>query len=237
MTSPQLSPQMSPQPKASGRGCLFWGGIVFGVIFLCFLLAGIAGYCFVRYLVNTYTDTKPIAVAVTPLSDTQAKALRDRVQNFDKALTNGRPVEPLILTADEINALIAKQNKSTNDVRLYFSFDENRVQAQLSLSLDGSGIWLLRGRYLNGGGDFAVSLHDGQLALNVKSLSVKGKPLPDQFMQSIRQQNFADVFMTNNVAFSNALQSLQEIKIEDNKLFVIPKTPEPKTEPKLEAGK
>lgn len=227
---------MSPQPKASGRGCLFWGGIVVGVIFLCFLLAGIAGYCFVRHLVNTYTDTKPLTVAVTRLSDTQIKALRDRIRNFDRALTNGTPVQPLILTADEINALIAGQTTNSNAAHLYFSFEKNLVRAQLSLSLDEFGIWLLRGRYLNGGGDFAVSLHESQLQLNIKSLSVKGQPFPDQFMQSIRSQNLAEGY-TNDVNFNNALKYFQEIKIEGGKLFVIPKAQKPVTAPKLEAGK
>ena len=235
--TPQISPQMSPKPQASGRGCLFWGGIIAGALFLCFLLVGIAGYLVVRSLINEYTDTKPIQVAVAPLSDAQEKALTNRIQNFDKALTNGTPVEPLVLTADEINSLIAKQNNSPETVRLYFSFNENRVQSQLSMSTDVFHFWMLRGRYFNGSGDFQVSLNDGRLVMNIKSLSVKGKPLPDQFMQSIRSQNFADVIVTNNVGLEEALKRLQEIKIEDGKLFVIPKTPEPAAARKLEAGK
>lgn len=238
--TPQLPPQYATQPKASGKGCLFWGGIIAGILFLCFLLTIVAAYFCVKHLVYEYTDTKPIEMAVAPLSDADAKALQQRLDDFDHALTNGTPVEPLVLTADEINSLIAKQTKSSNKVRLCFSFNENRVQAQLSLSGDLFGFRMLRGRYLNGSGDFKVSLHDGRLFLGIESLSVKGKPVPDQYLQGVRGQNFADAFMqgqTNNPALNKALNQLQEIKIEDGKLFVIPKIQKPETTPQLEAGK
>jgi len=71
------------------------------------------------------------------------------------------------------------------------------------------------------------------LNVNVKSLSVKGRPLPENFMVQIRQQNFADAW-TNDVNFNQAIAKLEEIKIENNKLIVIPKPPEAKPEPKLE---
>lgn len=239
--TPQLPPQYTtPQPK-SGKGCLFWAGIVLGVIFLCIALAGIGGYCFVKHLVNEWTDTKPTDMPVVTLSDADARALQQRLDNFDNALTNGTPVEPLILTADEINSLIAKNNKAPDKVRLYFSFNENRVQAQLSLSGDLFGLRMLHGRYLNGGGDFKVSLHNGQLFVGIQSLSVKGKPIPDQYLQRAREQNLADSYIqgqTNAPALNDAFDQIDEIKIENGKLYVIPKKQkEPETTPKLESNK
>lgn len=238
--TPQLPPQYTT-PKASGKGCFFWGGIILGVLFLCVVLAGIAGYCYVNHLVNEYTDSKPTEFNIARLSDADTKALQQRLDNFDHALTNDTPVEPLVLTADEINSLIAKNNKAPGKVRLYFSFDENRVQAQLSLAGDLFGIRLLRGRYLNGSGDFKVSLHDGRLFLGVQSLSVKGKPIPDEYLQGVRGQNFADSFTqgTNAPALKAALDRLEEIKIENGKLYVIPKKQKEAetTTPKLESGK
>src|SRR6516162_202117 len=95
---PPQSPQQMPwQPKPSGRGCLFWGGIIAGILLLCVLITVYAGYCYVRGLVNEYTDSKPIEVAVTPLSEADAKALQRRIKDFDHALTNGTPTTPLIL--------------------------------------------------------------------------------------------------------------------------------------------
>jgi len=229
---------MMPAEKPRRRGCLFWGGIVAAILFLFALLAGYAGYRYIRYLVYEYTDTKPLEMPAVQLSDSEITNLQQRVDSFDKAIKEGKAVEPLVLTADEINALIASNNKtnSQSPVRLYFSFNENRVQAQLSLPTDGLGLRMLKGRYFNGSGDFAVSLHDGRLMLNVKSLAVKGKPLPEQFMQPLRGQNFADGW-TNNPDFDQTVAKLQEVKIEDGKLIVIPKAQSSEPTPNLESGK
>src|ERR1041384_6457145 len=140
---------MNETPKKSGHGCLFWGGIIAGVLLLFAVLLGFAGFYYVKHLINEYTDTKPISMPAVQLSDAEVKILRERVDTFDKAVKAGKHVEPLILTADEINALIAKNNKSASPILLYFNFNEDRVQAQLSLPLDGIGIGMLRGRYFN----------------------------------------------------------------------------------------
>lgn len=220
------------------RGCLFWGGIIAGVFLLFALLAGYSGYRYFRHLVYEYTDTKPTEMPAVELSGTEITNLQKRVENFDTAIKVDKPVEPLILTADEINALIARAAKtnSSSPARLYFTFNDDRVHAQLSLPTDGIGLKMLKGRYFNGSGDFVVSLHDGRLMLHVKSLSVKGKPLPEQFMQSIRGQNFADAW-TNNVDFDKALAKLQEVKIENGKLIVVPKISTSEAAPNLESGK
>jgi hypothetical protein len=220
------------------RGCLFWGGLIAGIFLLFALLAGYAGYRYVRHLVYEYTDTRPTPIPVVHLSDTEITNLQQRVQNFDNSINQDKLVEPLILTAEEVNALIANANKSNSPspVRLYFSFNDDRVQAQLSLPTDGFGLRMLRGRYFNGSGEFVVSLHNGRLLLHVRSLFVKGRPLPDRFMQSLRAQNFADAW-TNNVEFDRALAKLQEVKIENGKLIVVPKLHSAEPAPQVEPGK
>jgi len=220
--------------KKSGHGCLFWCGIIAAILFLCLLLAAYGTFRYVKHVVTEYTDTKPLPAPVVQLSGAEITNLQQRIHGFDEAIKNDKPVEPLSLTADEVNALVAREAKSNaSPARLYFSFNSNQVQAQLSLPTDGIGLRMLKGRYFNGGGEFAVALHDGRLNVNVKSLSVKGRPLPENFMVQIRQQNFADGW-TNDVNFNQAIAKLEEIKIEDNKLIVIPKPREAKPEPKLE---
>ena len=220
--------------KKTGHGCLFWGGIIAAILFLFLLLAAYGTFRYFKHLVVEYTDTKPLPAPVVQLSGAEITNLQQRIHGFDQAIKNDKPVEPLSLSADEVNALIAKEAKSNaSPARLYFSFNSNQVQAQLSLPTDGTGVRMLKGRYFNGSGEFAVSLQNGRLNVNVKSLSVKGRPLPENFMVQIRQQNFADGW-TNDVNFNQAIAKLEEIKIEDNKLIVIPKPHEAKPEPKLE---
>jgi hypothetical protein len=230
-------------PKPKGRGCLFWGGIIAGVLLLIGVLLLYAGYRFVHGLVDEYTDTKPIEMPEVRLSAAEIKNLRGRIDAFNTAIQTNKPVGPLVLTAEEINALIAEITKTNPvPVRLFFSFNDDRVQAQLSVPTDSIGLSMLHGRYFNGSGDFNVYLRDSKLVVSVQSLSVKGKPLPEQFMQPLRTNNFADSW-TNDPNFNRGLTKLREIKIESGKLFVIPETnhadtaSEPAPASKLEMGK
>jgi hypothetical protein len=224
------------EQKKSGRGCLFWGGIIAAVLFLMVLLTVYAGYRFAKNMIAEWTDTKPLPAPALHLSGTEITNLQQRLHRFDVAMKSNKPVEPLSLSADEINSLIANEVKSNpSPARLYFSFNSNQVQAQLSLPTDGIGVKMLRGRYFNGSGEFAVSLQDGRLNVNVKSLSVKGRPLPENFMVQIRTQNFADGW-TNDPNFNQAMAKLEEIKIEDGRLIVIPKPYETKSELKTNSA-
>ncbi|HXT12417.1 MAG TPA: hypothetical protein VN873_12710 [Candidatus Angelobacter sp.] len=227
---------MPGEQQKKGRGCLFWGGIVAAVLLLLALLTGYSVYRYVKKLVAEYTDTKPMEIPAVTLSQAEITNLQQRVNDFDVALKKNQATKPLTLTAEELNALIAYATRTNpTPVRLYFSFTNNSVQAMLSLPTDELGkrlgFRMLRGRYFNGSGDFAVSLHDGRLSLTVKSLFVKGRPLPEKFMANIRSENFADSW-TNDVQLTQALAKLQEVKVEDGKLIVIPKPPETNAPPK-----
>jgi hypothetical protein len=209
--------------KKSGRGCLFWGGIIAAVLFLFILFAVYGTYRYFKGMIVAWTDTKPLPAPALQLSHSEITNLQQRVHAWDDGLKHNQAVGPLTLTADEVNALIAADTRTSGPpVRLFFSFNSNHVQAQLSVPLNGMfGHWL-DGRYLNGSGNFAVALHDGNLALRVKSLAVKGRPLPNRFMQPLRAQNFAESW-TNDPNLSDVIGKFQEIKIEDGKLMVIPK--------------
>jgi hypothetical protein len=220
--------------KKSGRGCLFWGGIVAAILFLFFLLSVYGAYRYVKWVIAEYTDTKPLPAPAIQLSHSEITNLQQRVRSWDDAIKHNRDAGPLTLSAADINALIAEK-ASTNGppARLFFSFNSNQVQAQLSVPTDGLiGHWL-DGRYLNGSGNFDVALHDGNLSLRVHSLAVKGKPLPESFMQPLREQNFAEGW-TNDPDLSQAIGKFQELKIENGKVTIIPKPREPEPEPKLE---
>jgi hypothetical protein len=215
--------------KKSGRGCLFWGGIIAAVLFLFLLLTVYGAYRYVKHMIAEWTDTKPLPAPAVKMSHSEITNLQARVHAWDDGLKHNQTVGPLTLTAEEVNALIAAEATTNGPpARLFFSFNSNHVQAQLSVPLNGMfGHWL-DGRYLNGSGNFGVSLHDGNLALRVKSLAVKGRPLPENFMQPLRAENFAQSW-TNDPDLGAAIGKFQEIKIEDEKLIVIPKKSEPQT--------
>jgi hypothetical protein len=85
------------------------------------------------------------------------------------------------------------------------------------------GLPVFRGRYLNGNGTFSVSLRNGALHVVPVSLtSVKGRPVPEVYMDKIRRQNLAQN-MNNDARARAALDQLADIQVKENQLILVPK--------------
>jgi hypothetical protein len=208
-----------PAPPPQRRGCLFYGCLT------CVALAVIAGllaFLTVRAIKNkiyAYTDTQPMQMPKVEMTDAEFEILKQRVASFGDGMEQGKPVEPLILTERDINALLAKaaNTKELAD-KVYVSVNGNQVKGQVSIPLSGLG-WLGRGRYLNGEATFNVSLENGVLIVTAEEIKVKGKPLPESFMKRLRQENIAkDAYQDPKNA--EAIRKLDSIQVEDSRAII-----------------
>jgi hypothetical protein len=221
---------VTDQPPKSRHGCLFYGCIAGLVLLLLFAVGGLVTLHYAKKalsgLVNNYTDTQPMEMPSVQMPPAELDKLKQRWKSFEEAVRARHPAAPLVLTADEINALIASSpDQKSLKGKFYVSLDGDRVKAELSLPLQEVGWKLLRGRYLNGSGTFKVSLHDGLLFVAPQDIVVKGSSVPDMYMQGLRSQNFAEA-LTNQPDASALLQGLQEIQVKDGKLVIVPKEKE-----------
>jgi hypothetical protein len=216
---------MTEQPKKSGHGCFFYGAIVAGVLLLMVVLTGYFGYRYAKNKINEFTDTQPMTLPVVQISEADLQRLQERINSFSKAVDEGKPVEAFSITADEVNALIATDpDLAALKGRIYVSFENDEVKAQVSLPADQVGLSPLRGRYINAAGTFGVSLHEGLLQVNVESLSAKGKPIPENILRHIRIGAQTMVLQwTEDPKIKTALGKLQEIQVKDGKLIITPK--------------
>jgi len=211
------------EQKKSGRGCLFWGGIIAGALLLMVCLAMFIGYRFAKGLVNEFTDAEPMALPTVNMSAEEVSRLRNRVSEFSRAVDENRPVQPLVVTTDEINALIATEPDAAQfRNHVYVMIEGDQVKGQVSIPAERFGFKPLRGRYLNATATLNVSLADGLLRVNADALTVKGKPLPDSFMQHVRVENFAQEF-NQDPKYKPALDKLETIQVKDGKLIITPK--------------
>jgi hypothetical protein len=221
---------MNDQPPKPRRGCLFYGCITGLVLLLVVAIGGVVAVHYAKKaltgLVNNYTDTQPMALPTVQMSAADLDKLKKRFAAFEDSVKAGRPTPPLELTADEINALIASgSGKDSMKGRLYLSFDGDRVKGELSLPLKDIGWKMVRDRYLNGSGTFNVALRNGILFVAPQTITVKGKPVPEMYMQGIRNANFA-ASLTNQPDAMAVIQGLQDIQVKDGKLTVVPKAKE-----------
>lgn len=188
------------------------------VILVIGVAAGI--YFAARYAVNQlarFTQAAPMSLPKVEMAEEELTRLRDRVESFRKAVVEQRAAEPLVLTEREINALIGSDPVFADlKGRVYVSLLGDQIKGQVSIPLDTGP---LKGRYLNGEAAFLVSLANGVLFVTVKSMQVGNDPLPEPFLQGLRQQNLAQA-LNHDPQQAAALSQLESLEVKDGKLTI-----------------
>lgn len=222
-------------PEPRGRGCLFYGcvtAVVLSVLLMLALaLAAFLAYrTVVRYL-DVYTTTAPVELPRLAMTAEQREEAVARMAAFRDAVEQGRAVEPLVLTGDDLNALV--QETRLKD-RVYLSLEGDKIKARVSLRLDEiKDISLTRGRYLNGEAEIKASVQEGALSLEIVSMTADGKPLPDSLRNALSQ---ADIVLDDGDEDEEDddederrarafIRRIESIEVEDGRMIVTPASP------------
>jgi hypothetical protein len=228
MTAPEPPITMSAPEPPKKRGCFFYGCIVSLALFLfavvCIGLFAWYGIHQLNALVDQYTDTAAMTLPKVDMPADELARLKARVADFNHALNAHTNTPPLVLTSREINALMADnpQVKQLNlDNTFYVDLEGDHINGEISLPLDQIKIPFVHtaGRYLNGKGEFAAEVTNAMLSVTTISLEVKGKPLPPQFMASLRQKNLAED-VNQNPTNTAAMARFESIEIKDSTLII-----------------
>lgn len=227
----------APQPPPSKRGCIFYGCITMLVLALLAVIAiALLAWMGLRYtnaMIEKYTSTVPITIKQVTLPEEEQKALDERLQVFKKAMDDGEEAE-LVLTGDELNALINKEEKVKGKV--YVVVEGDKVSGDLSLPLPKLPIIHTEGRYFNGKATFTVSLRDGDLIVHAKELELNGQPLPPEINSQLTSQNLTKDF-TNDPSNAEMVSKLEKIEIKDSKIYIKSRARKVEEEKKEEAEK
>jgi len=217
---------MTGQPTKTGRGCLFYGGIAAAVLLLLIIAGGIVGVRQAKKMLADFTDPTPQLAPVANATPAETADLRKRVDDFRNDVRAARSPAPLSVSPEDINKLIASDpDLEPLKGRLFVTaFEGDKIKARISFPLDQLGLPIFRGRFLNGDGTFLISLRGGLLYLKVQDIVVRGKPIPENYMQVIRAQNLAKP-LNGNPRVSVALDKLKSIEIKDGRLVIAPASP------------
>jgi hypothetical protein len=227
MNDPQFSPYDVPASKqpAKKHGCFFYGCITVLILAVMLGLLMYLGYRWVSSELEKWTSPTPEVFAKSQMSEEDRAALHKRWEEFAAALESQKPVEPLVLNSDQINAFI--EDNADFKGKVHVEIKGDKIDGLVSIPIPNTG------RYLNGEATLKVSLKDGVLIVTGDSISVKGKPLPDSFMQGFRTQNLAkDVY--NNPKNAEVLRKIESIEVKDGTITVKAR---PKTEESDESKK
>jgi hypothetical protein len=239
----------SPPPyevRRKPRGCLFYGCLVAIVLaVIAAILLGVGITFFYRALgnfVNEYGEDAPRPVTVAELPVGELAALKARVADFEEGLELNRATEPLELTAAEVNALIDANPDFKGIVA--FNFANDKIRGDISFPLDRISIFgkpLFPGKYINGTADFDVRIDNGLLLVTIDAITVKGKPVPEDFMSKVRVENLAKD-SAGEPANAKLIAQLELIEVKGGKLRIVPKraaapgkdaTPKPAEAPEI----
>jgi hypothetical protein len=206
-----------------GKGCLFQGCLVGVVLLAVLLVAVLLGAGFAKRKLKALTDTAPAPLPKVQMPPEQVDKVVLRMRRFQQEIHQRRSTPPLVLTAEEIDAVLASDQafEQARDKVYVTAIEGGLIKAQLSLPLTQTGFRFFRGRYFNGMADLELSLTNGNLRLVAKDITVKGKPLPRWIMSRIAGRNFAQDLNANSRG-AVALDQLHSIKVEDGKLVIVP---------------
>jgi hypothetical protein len=218
------APKFTPEPPPAvpkQHGCFFYGCIIASILaVLMAIVVGVGAYFayrLVNQLVDQYTSTTPRELPKVEMPPEQRQTLKNRIEAFRKAVDAGTPTEPLVLTSDDLNALIDDNEELKG--KIYVKVEGDEVKGQVSIPLDKLGLGMVRGRYLNGEADLKASLSDGVLIVTLDSIEVNGKRPPDEMMKGIREQNLAkDVYKDEKDA--KMMRKLESLEVKDGKIIL-----------------
>ena len=136
--APKFTPE-PPQALPKQRGCFFYGCIIASIlaVLMAILLAVVAFFAIPLRSTSWSTSTPPPTPRELPkveMPAEQRQALKDRVEAFRKAVEAGTPTEPLVLTSDDLNALIEENPELKG--KIYVKVEGDEVKGQVSIPLD-----------------------------------------------------------------------------------------------------
>ena len=176
-----------------------------------------------------YTATESVAVEIPQLSQDQIDQSVEKFSAFQAGLADGTEPVTLVLSGQDINALIQSHPtfKPLAD-RASVTVEEDRLRSQVSLSLEELDIPIpfiaeaVKGKYFNGIATFSVGMTAGRPALYIEGLEVNDAAIPAEFMSEISKQNFLED-AGKDPEFAKLIEMIEDIRIENGELRIVPK--------------
>lgn len=219
----ESEPDSAVVKKKSAASCIIYGCLFsFLLIALLLLGGGYYGYRLLQGQLNQYTSETPADLPVIEYTPEQWTTLKEKIEKFKKTAEQGETPTDLILTADDINALLAEDADMRGTIHI--TIHDGQVSGNVSIPTDflPGG----KGRYFNASGTFDVFLADGVLVVTLASATVQDEILPTNFVEAMREENLTpDTYNQGETA--DLLRRLESLTIDDGKIILKSRVDEP----------
>lgn len=206
------------------RGNCFLYGCV--TIVVLAILGGLISFLvfrsFARQVREKYTEPTAAALPTADLPAADTQALIVRVDDYVKKLRAGEALGTLVLTQNEVNALLQNHPDLKEDFGsiVYLTLGDDNVTGQMSIPLD----WLpmMSGRYFNGSATFDVEVKNGRAEVYLSGATVKGEVVPEQYIVGVRSENLATEWQNKHNDAHTLLEKIESVKVESGTVIITP---------------
>lgn len=226
-TPPQPSPhQAPPYAKPPSSGVPRYVLIGCASLLLVFILGAVAIYWVFQYgvaeVVSTFTSDSPAVSNNVTLDASQMAALDERVRLFSEALNSQTSTSPLVLSSDELNALVQRQVSrwDPNAVARVRVFGR-QIESDVSIPLRESKI-VPGGRYLNGKASITVGVQNGRVEAYLRELKVGDSYIPDAIRRELENENLLHNVYEEKSDISRALEKIRDVEVRDGTVTLYP---------------
>ncbi len=204
-----------------GRGCFFWGCMIFlGLIVFGTVTVVGGGYYMYARIINTWTDDTPMEIAAVHFTPEEEAALNAEIKAYkdDK--------QPLRLNAKEINILAQKEAETKFAKFQVEEIKDGALVGKVSIILDEIGkttmFKRLIGRYLNGRGKFSVATVNGRLDVRMLEIEINGEAPSESILAGMGERNLAENYNRER-AQQGQKDDIESIEISGDELIITPK--------------
>lgn len=229
--APPFRPPATKKKRDNTTTCLVVGCALTGAIAILLVIASAVLFTvgmpmLLDYAINEYTTEESLELPIVEIGEKELEELTARVEEFGNAMEAGDPAAPLVLSGDDINAMIQNDpDLSEIGDKVYVMItDDDQITGQVTIPVDElvPDIESAQGRYFNGEATFNVAVVGGMLVVKINSLSINGQTVPEEFMAGMRQENLARDMMNDPDARA-AFEKIDDIAVRDGALHIIPK--------------
>lgn len=174
------------------------------------LILGTGLFAYARNRVTAYTSANPAAIPKQRLSRVHLAQVEKRLEKISDQVINGPKIRrDFLISTEEINTLVHKEPKLRD--KIFVKIVDKQLMADVCFPAD-----LLpggAGRYFNAEVTIDPTIENGKLKLTVTKALVDGKPVPELWMNLVRERNFAKP-LYNDSEIAQILANVEGVTVE-----------------------
>ncbi len=222
------STDTAPEPSSRWLNYILIGGFAIAAVAMVIIIAAsLIVPPIIQRTVDRYTSNAPMKIVQQPLPQDEREALDDRVEAFADAIEEGQHPEPLLLSGQDLNALLQKlwtDEELPGEMAL--RIEDGRLRSDISIPLEpdltiGPFTPKVGGRYLNGTVTFRIALENNVITADIERFVMNDKTLPGWIVDAFERE-YVEGQLLKNADLREFTDKLARIQVSADSILLEP---------------